>query len=156
MQKEINLSPIGGILGQMGMNPVALGIPSSMSIELLENGKIAHVTAIQPVFVDRQILNGNKLSKVGKEVSKLQFSLAENEVRLKTEKYFRQIISLQEKMKTVENSKLQLSSIYKDVKGAIDAGIVIPNDLLRIELEQQRIGSKRLIVENGLRVSKLL
>lgn len=156
LQKEIDLSPIGGILGQMGMDPVALGIPSSMPIELLKNGKIAYVTAIQPVFVGGQILNGNKLAKVGKEVSKLQFALAENEVRLKTEKYFRQIISLQEKMKTVEDSELQLASIYKDVKGAVDAGIAVPNDLLRVELEQQRVGSKRLTVENGLRVSKLL
>lgn len=156
LQKDIDLSPIGGILGQVGMNPADLGIPSSLPVELLKNGKMAHVTAIQPVFMGGQILNGNKLAKVGKEVSKLQLTLSENEVRLKTGKYFRQIVSLQEKMKTIEDSELQLASIYKDVKGAVDAGIAVPNDLLRVELEQQRVGSKRLTVENGLRVSKLL
>lgn len=156
LQKDIDLSPIGGILGQVGMNPADLGIPSSLPVELLKNGKMAYVTAIQPVFMGGQILNGNKLAKVGKEVSKLQLTLSENEVRLKTGKYFRQIVSLQEKMKTIEDSELQLASIYKDVKGAVDAGIAVPNDLLRVELEQQRVGSKRLTVENGLRVSKLL
>lgn len=156
LQKDIDLSPIGGILGQLGMNPAALGIPSSLPVELLKNGKMAYVTAIQPVFVGGQIANGNKLAKVGKEVSKLQFRLSENEVRLKTEKYFRQIVSLQEKMRTIEESESQLVSIYNDVKGAVDVGIAVSNDLLRVELEQQKVASKRLAVENGLRVSKLL
>lgn len=156
LQKNIDLSPIGGILGQMGMDPAALGIPPSLPVELLKNGKMAHVTAIQPVFVGGQIVNGNKLAEIGREVSLLQFALSENDVRLKTEKYFRQIVSLQEKMKTVEESESQLASIYKDVKGAVDAGIAVPNDLLRVELEQQKVASKRLTVENGLRVSKLL
>ena len=156
LQKDIDLSPIGGIIGQMGMDPIALGIPSSLPVELLKNGKMAYITAIQPVFVGGQIVNGNKLAEVGKEVSKLQFNLSENEVRLKTEKYFRQIVSLQEKMRTIEESESQLASIHKDVKGAVDAGIAVSNDLLRVELERQKVASKRLTVENALRVSKLL
>lgn len=156
LQKDIDLSPIGGILGQLGMDPAALGIPASLPVELLKNGKMAYATAIQPVFLGGQIVNGNKLAEVGKEVSRLQFRLSENEVRLKTEKYFRQIVSLEEKMKTIKESETQLASIYKDVKGAVDAGIAVPNDLLRVELEQQKVASKRLAVENGLRVSKLL
>ena len=156
LQKDIDLSPIGGILGQLGMDPAALGIPSSLPVELLKNGKMAYVTVIQPVFVGGQIANGNKPAEVGKEVSKLQFRLSENEVRLKTEKCFRQIVSLQEKMRTIEELESQLASIHKDVKGAVDVGIAVSNDLLRVEVVQQKVASKRLAVENGLRVSKLL
>jgi hypothetical protein len=46
----------------------------------MKNGTIGSLMAVQPVFAGGQIINGNKLAKVGEEVSRLQLQLSENEV----------------------------------------------------------------------------
>jgi outer membrane protein TolC len=124
-------------------------------IKALKNGVIAGVTATQPIFAGGQIITGNRLAKAGLEVRKLQKQLTENEVLLTTERYFWQFVALQEKMKTIGNSDAMLTRILSDVKVAVDAGLTTRNDLLRVELEQNRLVANRSKAENGLQVLKL-
>ncbi len=134
----------------------ALGFPASMPFELMDKGKAAGVTAMLPLFAGGQIVNGNKLARVGREASACRMILTENEVAAATEQYFWQIVALKEKLRTIEAVEAQLAEVYKSVKTAVDAGISTRNDLLRVELQQQRTASDRLRVENGLKVTKLL
>jgi outer membrane protein TolC len=124
------------------------------SIDLIKNTLIAGVAAMQPVFAGGQIINGNRLAKAGLEISRLQKQMAENEVALATERYFWQFVSLKEKMKTIENSETLLNRISSDVKAAVEAGLTTRNDLLRVELEQNRLASGKLKAENGLQILK--
>ena len=55
-----------------------LGNP--INVSMMKNGTIGGVTAVQPVFAGGQIVNGNRLAKVGENVSRLQLQLSENEV----------------------------------------------------------------------------
>jgi outer membrane protein TolC len=57
-------------------------------------------------------------------------------------------------MKTIENSETLLSRISSDVKVAVEAGLTTRNDLLRVELEQNRLASNKLKAENGLQILK--
>lgn len=134
----------------------ALGFPGSMPFELLNQGKAAGVTAMLPLFAGGQIVNGNKLARVGRDAGNWQMTLTENEVAAAAERYFWQIVALKEKLRTIETVEAQLSEVQKSVKIAVEAGISTRNDLLRVELQQQRVASDRLRVENGLKVSKLL
>jgi outer membrane protein TolC len=88
------------------------------------------------------------------EVSKLQKQMTGNEVLLTTERYFWQLVSLKEKMKTIENSETLLNRILSDVKISVDAGLTTRNDLLRVELEQNKLQSGKLKAENGLQILK--
>ena len=97
----------------------ALATPTSIS--MLKDGVLGTVTAVQPVFAGGQIVNGNRLAKVGEEVSRLQLQLSENEVEKKAEQYFWQLASLQEKMKTVQAAEELLGDIHKDVDVAVRA-----------------------------------
>jgi outer membrane protein TolC len=124
-------------------------------IEVLKNGVIAGVTATQPIFAGGQIVTGNRLAKAGVEVRKLQKQLAENEVLLTIERHFWQFVALQEKMKTIDNSETVLTRILSDVKVAVGAGLTTRNDLLRVELEQNRLAANRSKAKNGLQVLKL-
>ena len=116
----------------------------------------AGVTLVQPVFMGGRIVNGNKLANIGKQVSKYQLSLTEDQVEASVNQYYWQIVALKEKLRTLETLETQLKGIYKDVKAAVDAGLTIRNDLLRVELQQQDIMANRLKVENGLSVTKML
>ena len=133
---------------------VALANP--ISISMMKNGTIGSLMAVQPVFAGGQIINGNKLAKVGEEVSRLQLQLSENEVEKTAEQYFLQLASLQEKMKTVDAVDTLLADIHKDVDVAVSAGLAMRNDLLQVELRQNDIESQRLKLQNGISIVRLL
>ena len=114
------LSPeMGATLGQMLPAEALAAMASPISISMMKNGTIASLTAVQPVFAGGQIVNGNSLARVGEEVTHLQLQLAENEVEKTTEAYFWQMVSLQEKMKTITAVEALLADIHKDVDVAV-------------------------------------
>ena len=52
------------------MVPQGISVPSNIS--LMKNGVFGSVAALQPVFMGGQIINGNKLAKVGVQASEIQ------------------------------------------------------------------------------------
>ena len=152
-----SLSPeLGAALAQ-SLPPEALAaLGNPISISMMKNGTIGSLTAMQPVFAGGQIINGNKLAKVGEDVSRLQLQLSENEVEKTAEQYFWQLASMQEKMKTIEAVDTLLADIHKDVDVAVRAGLVMPNDLLQVQLRQNDLASQRLKLQNGISIVRLL
>ena len=124
-----SISPeLGAALAQSLPQEALAALANPISISMMKNGTIGSLMAVQPVFAGGQIINGNKLAKVGEEVSKLQLQLSENEVEKTAEQYFWQLASLQEKMNTIN---------------AVDT-------LLR------DIHSQRLKLQNGISIVRLL
>ena len=151
------ISPeMGASLAQMFPPEALASLANPVSISMMKNGVIAGVQAVQPVFAGGQIVNGNKLAKVGEDVSKLQMQLSENEVEKTAEQYFWQLASLQEKMKTVEAVEALLNDIYKDVDVAVRAGVAMRNDLLQVQLRQNDVASQKLKITNGLSLVRML
>ncbi|MBO7067247.1 MAG: TolC family protein [Bacteroidaceae bacterium] len=132
-----------------------LGTPI-MSLSMLKKGVVGTVTAVQPVFAGGQIINGNRLAKVGEDVSRLQLQLSENEVEKSAEQYFWQLASLQEKLKTIQASEELLGDIHKDVDVAVRAGVAMPNDLLQVQLRQNEVESQKLKLLNASSLSRML
>ena len=147
---------LGASLAQSFPAEALAALANPVSISMMKNGTIAGVQAVQPVFAGGQIINGNKLAKVGEDVSRLQLQLSENEVEKTAEQYFWQLASLQEKMKTINAADALLADIYKDVDVAVRAGVALRNDLLRAQLRQNAIASQRLKLQNGLSLVRLL
>ena len=131
-------------------------LANPVSISMMKNGTIGSLMAVQPVFAGGQIVNGNRLAKVGEDVSRLQLQLSENEVEKTTEQYFWQLASLQEKMKTIEAADTLLRDICKDVDVAVRAGVAMRNDLLQVQLRQNDIESQKLKLRNGISIVRLL
>ena len=151
------ISPeIGATLAQMLPIEALAALNNPISISMMKNGTIGSLMAVQPVFAGGQIINGNKLAKVGEEVSRLQLQLSENEVEKTAEQYFWQLASLQEKMKTIDAVDTLLRDIYKDLDVAVRAGVAMRNDLLQVQLRQNDIESQRLKLQNGISIVKLL
>ena len=160
-QTELNLSEritpeLGMVLAQLLPAESLAALGSPISVSMMKNGTVAGVSAVQPVFAGGQIINGNKLAKVGEDVSRLQLQLSENEVEKQTEQYYWQLVSLQEKMKTIESVQTLLADIYKDVDVAIRAGLAMRNDLLQVQLRQNDVDSQKLKVQNGISIIRLL
>ena len=153
---EVIPSSLASMLASSLPAEALAALASPISVSMMKNGTIGSLMAVQPVFAGGQIINGNKLAKVGEEVSRLQLQLSENEVEKTAEQYFWQLASLQEKMKTVDAVDTLLAGIYKDVDVAVRAGLAMRNDLLQVQLRQNDIESQRLKLQNGISILRLL
>lgn len=153
---EVMSPELGAALVQSLPAEAVAALANPISISMMKNGTIGSLMATQPVFAGGQIFYGNKLAKVGEEVSRLQLQLSENEVEKTTEQYFWQLASLQEKMKTVEAVETLLDDIYKDVDVAVRAGLILRNDLLQVQLRQNDVASQKLKLQNGLSLVRML
>lgn len=128
----------------------------TLPIELIEDGLIGMVTAIQPVFAGGKIINGNKLAQIAVDAAELQHDLSKEEVLQKTEKYYLQIVSLKAHLSTLNSVDTLLSRIHNDVNKAVEVGVASGNDLLKVTLQQNEISSNRLQLDNLLILSKML
>ena len=139
---------------------IASFIPQDLipaNISLMKKGVYGSVSAIQPVFMGGQIINGNKLAKVGVEASELQLEASEDQVELTTEQYYWQMVSLKEKQQTLKAVLDMLETLEKDVTNMVRVGAVNRNDLLQVQLRKGEVETAQLELENGLAtVSQLL
>lgn len=153
---EIIPPQIGAALSQILPAEALAALGNPINISALKNGTVAGVMAIQPVFAGGQIVNGNKLAKVGQEVKSLMVEISENDVEKTVAAYYWQIVSLQEKLNTIAAAKALVDDICKDVTVAVNAGVAMRNDLLQVQLRQNELDSQKLKAENGLALLKLL
>ena len=147
---------IGAAMAQQFPAEALAALQSPISMSMLKNGTVAGVNAVQPVFAGGQIVNSNKLARVGEEAARLQLELSDNEVERQTEQYYWQLVSLQEKMKTIAAVDTLLGDIYKDVDVAVRAGLDMRNDLLQVQLRRNDIESQRVNLQNGISIVRLL
>jgi outer membrane protein TolC len=124
------------------------------AVGMMKNEMIGAVSASQPIFAGGQIVNGNKLAQVGVEVSKLQKQLSDDEALLQTERYYWQLVSMKEKLKTIEIVETMLARIHNDVSKSLEAGLITKNNLLRVELEQNKLAGNKLRAANGAQMLK--
>ena len=144
-------------------NELANQLPASVSaawptnIAFMKNGVFGSVSVIQPVFMGGQIINGNKLAKVGVEASEIQLEASEDQVELNTEQYYWQVVSLKEKLLTLNSIHQMLVELEKDVNNAVRVGAVNRNDLLQVQLRIGEVESAQLEAEHSLNtLSQLL
>ena len=135
---------------------IASTLPTTIPIKMINRGVVAGVSAIQPIFMGGQIVNGNKLAKVNVEAKKLQSQTSSNTVELTAEQYYWQIVTIKEKQKTVEAVSEMLKKLEKDANVAIKAGVSLRNDLLAVQLKQNELESNKLKLANGLKLSQMV
>lgn len=143
-------------LGYNANQPLVEANLGGMPLALLKNGIVGDITVTQPLFAGGQIVNGNKLAQLGVEVSRFKQEQSAKEVLLTTEVYYWQIISLNEKLKTLAIVEQLVNSLYKDVDAAVKAGVKNRNDLLQVQLRKNSVASDHLQLENGLKLSRML
>ncbi len=141
----------GGFIANKGMLEMDLG---GMTMSLAKDGWVAGVTAMQPVFAGGQIINSNKLAKVGEDAARLQLGLSENEVRLNTEQYYWQLVQLKENLRTLDLLNRQLERVRQDAQNAVDVGVRNRNDLLQVQLRQNEVKASSIQVENAISTVK--
>lgn len=144
---EADLSLPDGLASQL---PAGVSAAWPTNIAFMKNGVFGSVSAIQPVFMGGQIINGNKLAKAGVEASEIKLEASEDQVELSTEQYYWQVVSLKEKLLTLNAIHQMLVELEKDVNNRVRVGAVNRNDLLQVQLRKGEVESSQLEVEQSL------
>lgn len=122
----------------------------------LKRGYSATISLMEPIFTGGQIINGNKLASLQKDVMQLQLQMKEKEIVQKVTENFWQIASVKYNLNTVSAAEKQLDAVYEQVEQFVKAGVTTRNDLLKVKLHQQELASNRLKLENAERILLLL
>lgn len=130
-----------------------LGLKKTYSFA--QNGMMLNAMAIEPVFAGGRIYNGNKLAKLGIEAATYQAKIKEDEVCLQTECLYWQIVSLQEKISTLDQLDQLLDTLEKDLTGAIEAGLAMPTDRFKVTVKKNESRLNRKKVEDGITLLKM-
>jgi len=150
------LAELAPMMAQVLPAEALAGLGSPMTMAMMKDGTIGSVNAMQPVFAGGQIVIGNKLARVGEEAARLQLQLSEKDVEAQVEQYYWQLVSMQEKTRTLDAVDTMLAQIRHDVETAVRAGVALNNDLLQVQLRQNDIASQRLKLNNGRALVKML
>ncbi|MDP4116825.1 MAG: TolC family protein [Bacteroidota bacterium] len=149
----------GGNLPVYDGNPANLGTATqfayfpSTTTALMKKGKVGFVNVIQPIFAGGRIINGNKLASLGEEVSEYQSKLAKDETLLKTEQQYWQIVSLEEKTKTIAKYEELLNSLLNKVSDAFNSGVAMKNDVLKVKLKLSEVLLNKSKLDNGRKLA---
>jgi outer membrane protein TolC len=120
-----------------------------MDLNLFDYANIGYVAAIQPVYMGGRVRYGNSLATKGVEIKQHQLELTKQEVLVTIEEQYWTIVSLKERMKTIDSYYDLLENLLGDIKVSYEAGLAQKTDLLKIELEINELKGKKLQLLNG-------
>jgi len=115
---------------------------------------MANISVAQPIFAGGRIVNGNKLAKIGYEVSQEKKLMSTTEVLVKTENLYWSTIALQNKFTTLNSYENLLNQLLSDVTVSVKAGLIQRSDLLKVQLKLNEVEMNKLKLKNGISLSK--
>lgn len=121
----------------------------------LQQGYMAMVQVMQPVFAGGRIVNGNALAALGVEAAGLKSSIALRDNDDEVVKKYWTVVSLAEKEKALEQALGLVESLRKDVESAVAAGLVRESDLLQVRLKARELDGMMSKLRSGLRLAKM-
>ncbi|MFI3278272.1 MAG: TolC family protein [Rikenellaceae bacterium] len=145
---------VGGDIDLGAFTPDALVglLPSALNISLMDHSTVAFANVLLPLYAGGEVRHTNDLAGVGIEVAELKQSVARREILLEVNAAFERVVNLREKLEVLTSAEELIATLKHDVTAAIDAGVLLNVDLLRVELEQQRLKGDRLTLESAIRV----
>lgn len=126
------------------------------TLGVIKKGRAAGIWAMQPVFAGGRIVNGNKLAGVGKEVAALRQEQTADNVTLETDRLYWSLATLKATRLTVESAIQMLDSLAAEVGAAVEAGIVVRNELLKVDLKRNQYRNDLVDLDNGINLMRML
>lgn len=121
----------------------------------LQNGYGATVSLMQPVYAGGRIVTGNRLASLGLEAAQLQGKVQKRKTEEETDELYWQVVSLEEKLKTVSRFQEMLDTLCKDAESAYLAGLMTEDDLLQARLKRNELRTSKVKLRNGIRLSRM-
>lgn len=127
-----------------------------VELGLIKKGKTAGVQLLQPIFTGGRIVNGNKLAAIGEEVAAIREQQTANDLRLTTETMYWKLATLMASREVAVEAIETLDTLSAEVRAAVEAGMTLNNDLLKVDLKRNTYKSELVDIDNGILLVKML
>lgn len=149
---SMNLPVYDGTLANLA-NATQYAYVPNIPIKTLNYMNMASISVTQPLFAGGRIVNGNKLAKIGYEVSQEKKLMSTTEILVKTENLYWNTIALQDKLTTLASYEKLLNQLLSDVSVSVKAGLTQRSDLLKVQLKMNEVEMNKMKLENGINLS---
>lgn len=146
---EMNLPVYDGNPANL-LTPTQFAYFPGMDLNLIDYTNLGYVAAVEPVYMGGRIRNGNKLAGLGQEIDAYALILSEEDAVIQTEQQYWTMISLCEKMNTINSYEKLLDTLFADVSVAYKAGLTEKSDVLKVTLKRNELAGKKLKLQNGI------
>ncbi|PLK44713.1 TolC family protein [Emticicia sp. TH156] len=126
-----------------------------MDLRMMQRTAAGVLNIAQPLYTGGRLTTGNQLATLNVDVKEKQQQLSQNEVLLKVEQQYWQLISLQEKQKTLEKYEVLLNDVRRQVDDAHKAGLIIKNDVLKVQIKQSEFAANKNKLQNGKKLATM-
>ncbi len=120
-----------------------------------ERGWSAGVTALQPVYAGGRIVTGNRLAALGVEAAELRRGISRRETVETVDSLWWQVVSLEDKLETLEHLETTLDTLCANVRSAVASGLAAETDLLRIEHRRGELAAGKKKARSGIRLARM-
>lgn len=124
-----------------------------VEVEAAQDGDLAALTAIQPLYAGGRIRNANRLAEVGVSAAEDEHVKSRRDARIEAEAKYWQIVALAEKDRTLSAYEEMLAELERQARDAVAAGLSTRNDLLAVSLERGNAAVQRLELESARRLA---
>lgn len=113
------------------------------------------VTVIQPIYTGGKIKEMHRISQHTEKLAQANLSKEESDVLFETEESYWRVVSLQEKVSMAQSYKDLIEELNSNLNNLYDEGIVIRNDLLKVQVKLNEAKLNLLKAKNGLSLSRM-
>lgn len=115
----------------------------------------AGISIEQPIYMGGKITAAYKMSKIGLEMAELNELLTENEVIVKVETAYMQVVKAQEMNKVAVKLRDMLRELLANVESSYKHGMSPQNDVLKVQVKLNESELQVRQTENALRLASM-
>ncbi|MCM1517981.1 MAG: TolC family protein [Pseudoflavonifractor sp.] len=116
---------------------------------------MAGISLTQPIYTGGKITAGRNLAKIGKDVARLNLLKARMDVIAEADNAYWTLMAVNNKVTLLESYCAMMDTIYRQTHTAVEAGMAIENDLLRIDTRRSDLLYQLQKARNGAELCRL-
>ncbi|MBD5270476.1 MAG: TolC family protein [Bacteroides sp.] len=110
---------------------------------------LAGINLTQPIYAGGKIVAANKMASIGREAADLQMELTSDQLKAQAETSYWTYVAVLSKIRMMESYKALVDTAYARTLSAVNAGMAVKNDLLRVEARRSQLEYQLGQVMNG-------
>lgn len=110
---------------------------------------LAGIQLVQPVYAGGKITAGRKLSDLGRSAAQEQLEISRMDVINEADNAYWTYIAVRDKVKLMQSYIDMMNTLLSQTETAVDAGMAMGNDLLRITAKRSELQYQKKKAENG-------
>lgn len=116
---------------------------------------MAGIQLVQPIYTGGKITAGRKLAGIGKKVADEQLRMCRMDIIANADNSYWTYVAVLDKVRLVEAFRNMVDTLYSQTAIAVEAGMAIENDLLRISAKQSDLDYQLQKARNGAELCRI-